>query len=90
MKIKLIHFPYYDHSVGEIVDFGEEINASLVSFNRAVWVEPKKSPLKEVIKDVVEAVTQPHPPKKRLITNSLREKVQVAKKKKNLNDDIDA
>ena len=89
MKIKLINYPYYGHPVGEIIDLGEELNASLVSFNRAVWIETKKAPpLKEVIKEVVEAVTQPHPPKKKLLANSLREKVQ-AKKKRNLNDDID-
>jgi len=88
MKIKLTHYPYYDHQVGAIVDFGEELNKSLVSFERAVWIEPKGAPLKEAIKDVIEAVTQPHPPKKKLLKNSLREKVQAAKKK-NLNDDID-
>lgn len=80
MKIKLIHYPYDEHQVGEILDLGDELNKSLISFGRAVWAEPTRKNLKEVIKETVEAVIQPHAPKKKLITNSLREKVQEAKK----------
>lgn len=39
MKIKLVKFPYEDYEVGEVIDLGEEKNASLVEFQRAVWVE---------------------------------------------------
>lgn len=40
MKIKLINYAYKDYPVGEIVDFGEEKNKSLVSLQRAVWYDP--------------------------------------------------
>ena len=52
MKIKLVKFPYEDYEVGEIIDLGEEKNASLVEFQRAVWVEeePKKKPTKKATK----------------------------------------
>ena len=39
-KIKLIGHPYKDKEAGEICDFGDKINKSLVEhFGRAVWVE---------------------------------------------------
>jgi hypothetical protein len=53
MKIKLVKFPYEDYEVGEVIDLGEEKNASLVEFQRAVWVEEeekKKTPKKKVPK----------------------------------------
>lgn len=49
MKIKLTNYPFEDNPVGTICDFGQEQNASLVSFSRAVWVEEeKKKPEKKV------------------------------------------
>lgn len=44
MKIKIVRFPYQDYDVGDIIDLGEEKNASLVSLQRAVYVDetPKK------------------------------------------------
>lgn len=42
MKIKIIHYPYYKHQIGDVVDLGDEINTSLVSFNRAVWADNKE------------------------------------------------
>ena len=53
MKIKLVRFPYEDHEVGEVVDLGEETNASLVEFQRAVWIEKgtkKKTSKKKITK----------------------------------------
>ncbi|KKU17629.1 MAG: hypothetical protein UX28_C0007G0006 [Candidatus Pacebacteria bacterium GW2011_GWA1_46_10] len=42
MKIKLTHYPYYDHQVGAIVDFGEELNKSL-SLREKVQAAKKKN-----------------------------------------------
>lgn len=82
MKIKLIHYPYKDFQIGEIVDFGEEINKSLVSFDRAVWIEPTTAPVKTAIKKVVAAISKPKSTKKKvLLSNTLREKVQEKKKR---------
>jgi len=53
MKIKIVRIPYMDYEVGEVVDFGEEKNKSLVeNFQRAVWVEEeeKKKPVKKTTK----------------------------------------
>ena len=51
MKIKIVRIPYMDYEVGEVVDFGEEKNKSLVDFQRAVWVEEeKKKPTKKATK----------------------------------------
>lgn len=47
MKIKLINYPYKNYEVGEICDFGEEKNASLVSLQRAVWAEENKKESKK-------------------------------------------
>jgi len=57
MKIKLVKHPYMDYEIGDIVDFGEEKNASLVEFQRAVWIEeePKKKTSK---KKVTKTTTQ--------------------------------
>ena len=43
--------PYMEHEIGEIIDFGDEKNQSLVDFQRAVWVkEEKKKPTKKTTK----------------------------------------
>ena len=70
MKIKIIHHPYYNHKIGDIVDLGEEINASLISFGRAVWVTNAK-PTSPLIKKILT--------KKKILTNRLREEVEAAK-----------
>ena len=59
MNIKIINYPYKDHQVGDIVDLGEELNKSLISFERATWVTHSPDPIKTAIKNVVEAVTKP-------------------------------
>lgn len=71
MKIKLIHYPYGKYKVGEIVDLGEELNKSLVSFERAVWLEAPDSGVKKVIKKIAT--------KKKFLTNTLRDDVQELK-----------
>lgn len=40
--IKLLHYPYKGHEIGEICDFGEEVNKSLIELQRAVLVEIEK------------------------------------------------
>lgn len=42
MKIIIVRYPYEDYEVGEVADFGDEVNASLVEFQRAVWAEEPK------------------------------------------------
>jgi hypothetical protein len=43
MKIKLVNFPFDKFKVGEVCDFGEERNASLVGMGRAVWDDGGKA-----------------------------------------------
>ena len=38
---------YEDNGVGDIVDFGEEKNKSLVEFQRAVWISEEEIEIKE-------------------------------------------
>jgi len=57
MKIKLVKHSYMDYEVGEVVDLGEEKNASLVEFQRAVWVE-EETKKKTSKKKVTETATQ--------------------------------
>ena len=57
-NIKLTNYSYREYKVGEIVDLGEEKNASLVSFQRAVWVGEDKKESKKIIKEVVEEIPQ--------------------------------
>ncbi len=59
MKIKLTNYPYDKYTIGDICDFGEEKNASLVSFQRAVWVEEK---FKKTESKVVEEIVKETPP----------------------------
>ena len=58
MKIKLVRYPYKDYEVGEIVDFGEEKNASMVSIGRAVWVEEEEKKKRTPKKTVTKTATQ--------------------------------
>lgn len=95
MKIKLTNYPYGDHNVGDICDFGQEKNTSLVSMQRAVWFEPP-NPLSKLFtpppptpdttdKPEPEEEEKPQPTKKKtkkskkLITNELAEAVQEKK-----------
>ena len=52
-KIKLTNHPYGIYAVGQIIDFGEEKNASLVSFQRAVWADEDQKQPKQVVKEEV-------------------------------------
>jgi len=79
MKIKIIHYPYYDHKIGDIVDLGDELNKSLVSFDRAVWIEPKSIFSKPLIQTETPKEIKPKVSKKKLITNNLQKQVQEAK-----------
>ena len=80
MKIKIIHFPYYKHEIGEIVDLGEELNKSLVSFDRAVWIEPESIFSKPPTQTEIHKTIKSKASKKKLITNTLQKQVQEAKK----------
>jgi len=80
MKIKIIHYPYYDHKIGDIVDLGDELNKSLVSFDRAVWIEPKSIFSKPPTQTETPKIVKPRTSQKKLITNDLQERVQEAKK----------
>lgn len=57
MKIKLTGYPYKEYKIGDIVDFGDEKNKSLVSFGRAVWADEgilvPVIDVKKVVKKVV-------------------------------------
>lgn len=46
MKIKLKKYPYKDYEAGEVVDLGEEKNASMVRMGRAVFVA-EEAPVKK-------------------------------------------
>jgi len=52
MKIIIARIPYMDYEVGDVVDLGEEKNASMVELQRAVWVEEeeKKKPTRKATK----------------------------------------
>lgn len=83
MKIKLIHYPYYKHEVGDIVDLGEEINNSLVSLERAVFVEGNQKPTKKVEEDKKEVVKEEVvrvEEDKKFLENELQQDVQEAEK----------
>ncbi|KKR71718.1 MAG: hypothetical protein UU16_C0055G0004 [Candidatus Woesebacteria bacterium GW2011_GWA2_40_7] len=80
MKIKIIHYPYYKHKIGDLVDLGEELNKSLVSFDRAVWIEPKSIFSKSPAQTETPKIVKPSASQKKLITNNLQERVQEAKK----------
>ncbi|MBU0572690.1 hypothetical protein KKH23_02910 [Patescibacteria group bacterium] len=58
MKIKLISYPYKDYEVGEIVDLGEDKNRSMVSLQRAVWVEEEEKKKRTPKKTVTKTATQ--------------------------------
>ena|SRR3989344_3642727 len=52
-NIKLANYPYREYKVGEIVDLGEEKNKSMVSLQRAVWVEVEEKPKTSSARDDV-------------------------------------
>lgn len=85
MKIKLINYPYGSYKVGEICDFGEEKNASLVSFQRAVWAEEGKKESKKIVEEVVEETSKASedehssPSDKKFLQNELQQEVQERK-----------
>jgi len=37
--IKLVNYPYDEYMVGDICDFGDEVNKSLAEMQRAVYTE---------------------------------------------------
>jgi len=85
MKIKLTNYPYQEFKVGDICDFGEAKNRSLVAMRRAVYLDnPPLILVKKpdiLIPDRPEAPTPPaeestdHPEPKKLIKNELKAKV---------------
>jgi len=91
VNIKLTNYPYKGFQVGEICDFGEEKNASLVSLQRAVWLE-EKTPSPTHLPGVPEAhlegekiadePTKKKPePEKQFLQNDLKITVEQKKKK---------
>ena len=81
MKIKIIHYPYQEHKIGDIVDLGEELNKSPVSFDRAVWIESSSSIFsRPAVATETKKTVKAKASKKKLITNTLQEQVQQAKK----------
>ncbi|HLE48874.1 MAG TPA: hypothetical protein VI819_02465 [Patescibacteria group bacterium] len=91
MKIKIVRYPYYDHKVGEIVNFGEEKNRSLVSFQKAVWVDDKGNPpvekgRKKLVNQAKTLLSKSSNKPKKFLSNKLSEKVQQKKKEIQIED----
>ncbi|MFH1536182.1 MAG: hypothetical protein ABIC96_03905 [Patescibacteria group bacterium] len=84
-KIILTNYPYQKYEIGDIVDLGEEKNASMVSLGRAVWAEEDNKSKKAVKKETPPPVQeksqtkQSSPAKKKFLENKLRKQVQERK-----------
>ncbi len=88
MKIKLTNYPYQDQNVGDVCDFGEDKNKSLVALQRAVWYKEtpfslfKQPVIKPEEEEPVQVQAAPSAPKsghKKLIKNELKDKIQHQK-----------
>lgn len=66
MDVKIVHLPYREHNIGDVVDFGEAKNSSLVSMQRAVWHDPEtleaqKKEAKKLAKKTTQEVKEKEP-----------------------------
>ena len=84
-KIIIVRYPYDEYKVGDVVDFGDEVNASLVEFQRAVWANPpevkevKKVEKKELTESLEEVTTKKKRKKKKMLVNELGVKIEEKK-----------
>ncbi len=80
MKIKLIRYPYMDYELGEVVDLGEDKNASMVSIQRAVWFKRAKKKKRAAKSATTSSSETGRATSKKLISNKLAAAVQKKKK----------